>query len=159
MPKSRPAPRAKLRLTDFLLVGAPLAALYVLFPNLWVRVGLVSLAVAAGAAVHNARTPRPSRPAASGTFYEFDAEKLAEWCDSAQLRAAAPHVRHLLVLRTTRQGVVKCLLFIESDTNSALLEFSAPAPAIAALRAPEEEDPKALMHRFTQARLLPRSPD
>ncbi|MFM9441575.1 hypothetical protein [Streptomyces acidiscabies] len=157
MPKTRPALRGRPLLTGFLLGAAPLAALYVLVPNFWVRVGVVPLAVVAGAALSNARAPKPDRPAASGTFYEFDAESLAEWCDSAQLRAAAWHVRHLLVLRTTRQGTVKCLLLIESDTNAALLEFAAPIRAVAALRKAGEEAQQDLMHRFAQARLLPSS--
>ncbi|MDX3382615.1 hypothetical protein PV682_14230 [Streptomyces niveiscabiei] len=159
MPQNRPTRRGGPRLKDFLLVGAPLAAGFLLVSNPWVRLGFVPVAVMAGAALGSARAPKPDCPTPSGTFYEFDAEKLSRWCDSAQLRAAAPHVRHLLVLRTTKEATVKCLLLIESDTNSALLEFAAPVPAVAALRKAAEEDQQPLMRRFAKARLLPASPD
>ncbi|KND40149.1 hypothetical protein [Streptomyces acidiscabies] len=70
MPQTRPTLRGRLRLKDFLLVRE-------------------------GAVLGYARVPKPACPTPSGTFYEFDAEKLSEWCGSPQLRAAAPHVRLL----------------------------------------------------------------
>ncbi|QNP74496.1 hypothetical protein IAG44_36930 [Streptomyces roseirectus] len=97
--------------------------------------------------------PQAPRP---GALYEFDAAKLSRWCDTAQLRAAAPHAHHLLALHTTPAGDVRALLLIDSGTTAALLEFQAPAPVITGLReVREHHHQRTLMHRFATAFLLP----
>ncbi|MET8978412.1 hypothetical protein ABZX85_22620 [Streptomyces sp. NPDC004539] len=137
------------RLAKTLLVGVPLTAVLALACNARIRATASALATR----WQGTRSPAPTRP---GTLYEFDAAKLSQWCDSDQLRAAAPHTRHLLALRTTPQGEVKSLLLIDSGTHTALLEFKAPAPVIHTLRQIEEhEEQRTLMHRFATAHLLP----